>query len=158
MKKLLLASASVVAFGVTFALAQAPSPIPQAQIVNPNDLIQDIPNGLPSAQNYYVKPAQITSQSGYAKYSPVTGFSYTFGNSQSFIVLTNSTTLALGTITLAAAPSDGAKECIYAQNTITTFGVFANTGQTIDNAVTTLSAATSACYLYSLSNTTWDRD
>ena len=78
------------------------------------------PGGIPSAQSKYAIPAQITSQMGYQKQSPITAFSYTFGNSQSLIVLTNSTTVAQGTITFAAAPSDGANECLYAQNIVTT--------------------------------------
>ena len=155
MKKILMAVAAGVFGFVVAALAQT---APTSPIVNPTDLFQIIKGGVGSAQSIYVAPAQITSQSGYAKYSPATGFTYTFGNSQSYIVLTNSTTVAAGTITFAPAPSDGAKECVFAQNTVTSLALAAASGQTLDNAVTTLSAATSVCYLYSASNATWDRD
>lgn len=158
MKKIhFIALALVAGFGLSAALAQV-IPIPGVSIINPTDLIQVVPRGVPSAQSQYATPAQLTSQMGYVKVSPATGFSYTFGNSQSVLVLTNTTTVALGTVTLASAPSDGAQECIFAQNTVTTLGVLANTGQTIDNAVTTLTAAAKVCYLYSISNATWDRD
>lgn len=156
-KHYLIAAALVAGFSLSAALAQV-IPIPGVSIINPTDLIQIVPKGVPQAQSQYANPAQITSQSGYAKFSPATGFTYTFGNSQSYIVLTNSTTLATGTIILAAAPSDGARECVFAQNAVSAFGITANTGQSINNALTALSAATNACYLYSASNSTWDRD
>jgi hypothetical protein len=145
--------------GFTFsaALAQV-TPIPNVSIINPTDLIQVVPKGVPSAQSQYATPAQLSSQSGYVKVSPVTGFSYTFGNSQSYLVITSSTTLAQGTVTLASAPSDGARECIYTQNIVTAFAVVAPTGESINNAVTATTAAANFCYLYSLSNATWDRD
>jgi hypothetical protein len=155
-RTLLSAAAAALAFA---GLAYAQSvPVPQVPIINPTDLIQVVPLGQPSAQSKYATPAQITSQLGYAKYSPLTAFSYTFANSQSDIVLTHSTTIAQGTITFAAAPSDGARECVFAQNTVTTLNLAANTGQTLNNAVTTIAAAARVCYLYSISNLTWDRD
>ena len=155
-KTFLAAALAGVAFaGLAYAQAIVTGTV---TIVNPTDLIQVVPLGQPSAQSQYLYPAQITSQSGYKKYSPLTAFSYTFSNSQSDIVLTHSTTIAQGTITFAAAPSDGARECIYAQNTVTTLNLAANTGETLNNAVTTIAAAARVCYIYSLSNTTWDRD
>ncbi len=154
-KIFLAAAAGALAFA---SLAYAQTATPLATIVNPTDAIQVIPRGIGSAQNVYLNPAQITSQSGYAKYSPVTAFSYTFANSQSDIVLTHSTTIAQGTVTFASAPSDGARECIFAQNIVTTLNLVAPSPQTLDNAVTTIAAAARVCYLYSLANTTWDRD
>lgn len=156
MKKLSwIAAAALVGFAGA-VLAQTIA-VPQVQIINPTDLVQVVPGGIPSAQSKYAIPAQITSQMGYQKQSPITAFSYTFGNSQSLIVLTNSTTVAQGTITFAAAPSDGANECLYAQNIVTTLNLVAPTGQTLDNAVTTIGAAAQVCYLFSISNATWDR-
>ncbi len=162
--KTFLASAMALVAFAGLALAQTspannqPVARPLVTIVNPTDTIAVNPRGVPSAQSTFLNPAQITSQSGYAKYSPLTAFSYTFSNSQSDIVLTHSTTIAQGTVTFAAAPSDGARECIFAQNTVTTLNLAANTGQSLNNAVTTIAAAARVCYLYSLANTTWDRD
>ena len=145
------------AFAAAFA-SVAIAQVPQVSIINPNDLVQVIPNGQPSAQSRYALPKQITSQMGYQKQSPVTGFAYTFANSDSLIVLTHTTTLAAGTITFAAAPSDGAEECVYAQNIVTALALVGGTSaQTIQNAVTTIGAAARVCYLYSLSNQTWNR-
>lgn len=139
------------------AIAQSVS-VPQVSIINTDDLVQVIPHGKPSAQSVYSTPALLVSQRGYQVKSPATGFSYTFGNSDSLIVLTNSTTLAQGTITFASAPSDGAQECLYAQNAVTTLGLAAGSAsQTINNAVTTIAAAAQVCYLYSLSSLTWNR-
>lgn len=134
--------------------------VPQVQIVNPNDLIQVVPRGQPSAGNQYATPAQITSQSGYYKSVPAAAFTFTFGNSQTYAAFAPAGTLASGYVTLAPAPSDGARECIFTTNTITAFYVAANSGQSINAAFTggTLSANTGTCYLFSLSNATWDRD
>lgn len=156
LKKSYLAGLAVLAgFGLSVAIAQVPSTV---SIINPTDLVQVIPGGAPSAQSRYAYPKQLTSQMGYQKRSPATGFSYTFGNSDSLIVLTHSTTLAQGTITFAAAPSDGAQECVYAQNIVTALGLAAGASdQTVTNAVTTIAAAAQVCYLYSLSDKTWTR-
>lgn len=156
MKKILLGALAALIVSSGIVLAQ-PIPVPQVSRINPNDLMQVLPGGQPSAQSYYAIPAQITSQLGYVKVSPTTGFTYTFGNSQSDLVLTSASVVAAGTVVFASAPSDGAKECVYAQNGITTL-TFSAPGQTINNAVTTLAAAARVCYLFSISNLTWDRD
>ncbi len=154
----MIVGALVAGFVTSYALAQTIS-VPQVAIIGPNDLVAIVPGGVPSAQTKYAKPAQITSQSGYVKASPLTAFSYTFGNSQSDLVLTHSTTIAQGTVTFAPAPSDGARECVFAQNTVTTLNLAAGAStQTLNNAVTTIAAAARVCYLFSLSNLTWDRD
>lgn len=156
-KKIMLAAALGLVGFVAVASAQVIG-VPQVQKVGQTDLIQIIPGGRPGAQNAYATPAQINSQMGYQVASPATGFTYTFGNSDSLIVLTHSGTLATGTITLAAAPSDGAEECFYTQNTVTTLVVAkSDSTQTLNNAVTTLPAAARICYLYSLLTTTWNR-
>lgn len=111
-----------------------------------------------SAYSNYVTPAQITSQSGYAKYTPGTGFVYTFGNSQTYMAISPSGTLAWGYFYLAANPSDGARNCIFTTQILTGATVYANVGQSINGAVTSFTANSGACYLYGLSNTTWDRD
>lgn len=148
---------------IAFALALVGAPafaqvtLPTLPSIGPTDLFQDIPGGQPGPGWVFVTGAQLTSQYGYVKRVPLTGFTLTFGNSQSYLALNPAGTLATGTVTLAPAPSDGAKECIFTTQTITSLTVSANTGQSINNAVTTLSANTGVCYLYSASNTTWDR-
>lgn len=156
MKKILLGALAALIVSSGIVLAQ-PIPVPQVSRINPNDLMQVLPGGQPQAQSQYATPAQITSQLGYVKASPLTGFTYTFGNSQSDLVLTHPSTIAAGTVVFASAPSDGAKECVFAQNTVTTLTLSAP-GQTINNAVTTIAALARVCYLFSISNLTWDRD
>lgn len=152
----LIAGAVALGFAAS-ALAQSVS-VPQVSIINTDDLVQVVPHGKPQAQSQYSTPALLVAQRGYQQKSPVTGFSYTFGNSDSLIVLTHSTTIAQGTITFAGAPSDGAQECLYAQNTVTTLGLVAGANSaTINNAVTTITAAAQVCYLYSLSANAWYR-
>lgn len=152
----LIAGAVALGFAAS-ALAQSVS-VPQVSIINTDDLLQVIPHGKPQAQSFYSTPALLVAQRGYQVKSPVTAFSYTFANSDSLIVLTHSTTIAQGTITLASAPSDGAQECVYAQNIVTTLAVAAGSAsQTVNNAVTTIGAAAQVCYLYSLSSLTWNR-
>jgi len=151
----------VIAAGVGFlglsAAVLAQVAVPQVSIINPTDLIQVIPLGQPSAQSKYATPAQITSQSGYYKSAPASLFSFTFGNSQSTAAFDPAGTLAYGYVTFSPAPSDGAQQCVFSTAAITTLYLSANTGQTLADAATTLAANGKLCYLYSLSNATWNR-
>lgn len=157
MVKTLLIASAVGFLALSGAVLSQTVSIPQVSVINPTDLIQVIPLGAPRAQSVYAKPAQITSQMGYYKSIPSSLFTFTFSNSQSLAVFVPSGTLAYGYVTLAPAPSDGAQECFYSKAAITTLYLSANTGQTINDAVTTLAALAKNCYLYSASNMTWDR-
>lgn len=87
-----------------------------------------------------------------------TGYSNTFGALQGFLVFRLPGTMPYSYVTLAAAPADGQRQCIFVSGgAITNLHLSANVGQSINNAVTTLANNTGACYTYSLSNTTWDR-
>lgn len=152
--------AGVVAGAVGFAAAAFGQTFYPSVVVkvNPTDVIPINPLGQGTAQQKFVNPAQITSQMGYSKVSPVTGFTYTFGNSQSLMIFTGAVTPLAGTVTFAAAPSDGAQECVFTQGGISTLALAAGaTGQTIHNAITSLAALTKACYTYSVSDGFWDR-
>jgi hypothetical protein len=156
-KTLIAAGVGLTAF-VGLAIAQSVTP-PQVSVIHPTDLIQVIPFGQPTSGNVYATPALVTSQAGYVKYntSAISAGTYTFANSQSYLILTPGTTISTLTVILAANPSDGARECVWSNSIITTLVVAANTGQTINGAATALTAAAGACYVYSLSNLTWDR-
>ena len=133
--------------------------VPQVATLNPNnDVIQVIPNGAPAANEVYATPALITNVYGYYKSVPATNFVYTFTKNVTFAAFNPSGTLAALSAYLAPNPSDGARNCIFSTQTVTAAYVYANTGQSINNAVTALVANTGVCYLYSASNTTWDRD
>lgn len=83
--------------------------------------------------------------------------SYLFANNQTEMLFEPGSGVTYAYIELAAAPTDGQQVCVFSTQTITTLYLNANSGQTINNAITTLSANAHACYLYSLSNKTWDR-
>lgn len=101
--------------------------------------------------------APVNGADAYFKVVAGTGFSYTFGNYQSEMIFRPAGTLAAGYVTMAPAPVDGARQCVFSTQEITAFYANANTGQSINNAVTALAANTRYCYTYSQSNLTWDR-
>jgi len=84
-----------------------------------------------------------------------TGFSYTFAAGTQTLVINPAGTLATGTITMPASPSDGMVITFSSTKIITALTVNANTGQTINNAVTTLAAGQSASYVYRTASTAW---
>jgi hypothetical protein len=154
-KTLIAAGVGLLAFAGV-AISQSVS-VPQVSLLNATDLFQVIPFGRPTSGNVYAVPSLITSQHGYQKYGSGATGTYTFAANQGYIILHNGTTISSLTIVLAAAPSDGARECVFSADIVTTLVVSANTGQSINNAATSLAANASACYIYSLSNLTWDR-
>lgn len=89
--------------------------------------------------------------------SPVTGFSITVGNSVTMVMLTPSGTLSSGTVTMPAAPYDGMPIEIASTQTVTSFTLSPNNGQSIKNAPTTLIAGTGVAYFYNASSTAWFR-
>lgn len=86
-----------------------------------------------------------------------TGFSYTFSNDTSGLNIDASGTLATGSITMPATPTDGQILEIATDQIITSLTVSPNSGQTIKNAPTTLTIGGGFSYRYRLSNTTWYR-
>ena len=135
---------------------------PQIAVSHPfADLLQIIPTGQPVANSVYTPWASVTNVYGYYK-SPTTignGFNYQFGTNVTYAQLGNSGAISSGYIYLAAAPFDGARNCFYSIGGVTALTLYAGlTTQTLNNAVTAMTAATNYCYLYSQSNTTWDRD
>ena len=101
--------------------------------------------------------APVNGNLSYTKAVPVTGFSYTFGNFQERMLFNPAGTLSAGTVTMAPAPIDGGDACIFSTQIVSSLTLNANTGQTINNAITALSANVRYCYTYSLGNKTWDR-
>ena len=84
-----------------------------------------------------------------------TGFSYTFAAGTQVLVINPAGTLATGTITMPAAPADGMTITFSSTQTITALTVSANTGQSINNAMTTFSAGQVATYIYRSASTAW---
>ena len=90
-------------------------------------------------------------------------YTVSFSNYQSDIIIQAAGTITYTYINFAPNPSDGARECVYANQTVTTAYPTANTtvnAQVVNasNTITSLTASTRTCFLYSASNLTWDRD
>lgn len=83
--------------------------------------------------------------------------SYTFSAGQRQISFTSAATASYAYVTLASGAEDGNEACIFAAGAITALYLVPPSGESIVNAVTALTAGASACYRYSLSNTTWYR-
>jgi len=86
---------------------------------------------------------------------PTTGFSYTFAAGVQTLIMNPAGTLATGTITMPAAPADGMVITFSTTQAITALTVAANTGQTINNATTTLAVGQSMSYVYRSASTAW---
>ncbi len=156
MKKLFLGIVALTALAGS-AVAQTVA-VPQLQQVNPTDLFQDVPQGNVSVGNKYVTPALITNTTGYAITVPLTAFSLTFVNGQTYYLIQPAGTLATGTFTFEPNPGDGAEQCIRSTQTQTAVTITGNTGQTIGGtALTAMTANTTYCWLYQASSATWYR-
>jgi hypothetical protein len=98
-----------------------------------------------------------TGVAAYSKQVPTTGFSITVPDRTTSLILDPAGTLATGTVVLPAIPLDGQIVEIMSSQTITSLTVSPNTGQSIKNAATTLSAGGMMAWGYCLGNTTWYR-
>ena len=84
-----------------------------------------------------------------------TGFSYTFAAGVQVLVINPAGTLATGTITMPASPSDGMTITVESTQQVTAITVNANTGQSIVGAASQLIPNQSLSWIYRLANTTW---
>lgn len=157
--RLVLAALAVLCLGAgTLALAQQNLVVPVVPTVGTTDLFADVVNGYPTAQTSFATAAQISGVPGYVYSVPLTAFSLTFGNSQSYMLLNPAGTLATGTFTMAPNPSDGQRACVFDTQIQTAVTFTANTGQTIVNAPTAEAAANwTACFTFVKSLSAWER-
>lgn len=88
---------------------------------------------------------------------PVTGFSLTIGAAVQYLILDPAGTLATGTITMPASPTDGFLVGFSSTKIVTTLTLTPNTGQTIPNSPTSLAAGVGLTFLYRSANATWYR-
>jgi hypothetical protein len=87
-----------------------------------------------------------------------TGTTVTIPNDSAMISIRPAGTLAALTIALPPAPVDGMTVRIFSTQIITALTLTAGTGQTINDAATTITPAmTGVAYCFSASNSTWDR-
>lgn len=129
--------------------------VPTVTNVSPTDLFADVVGGVPTASTKYATAAQIAGVPGYRYTVPITAFTLTFGNSQVWYLINPSGTLATGTFTTAPNPGDGQRECVRSTQTQTAVTITANTGQTMNSAITAMTANTSYCWTYVASLATW---
>jgi hypothetical protein len=99
----------------------------------------------------------MNGSSFYSEQAPTTGFSITIDSATPVLILKPSGTLATGAITMPANPMDGMVVEIASTQTITSLTQNANSGQTLQGALTTLAANTGARWKYQLSTATWYR-
>ena len=85
---------------------------------------------------------------------PTTGFSYTFAAGTQVLVINPAGTLATGTITMPASPSDGMTITFSSSQQITALTMAGN-GASLVGAVTFLPAKTGVSYVYRATGTTW---
>lgn len=100
---------------------------------------------------------QIRNANGYVKSTPSTGATITLLNTQSQLTILGGVTLTTLAVVLPASPADGQWVNIYTKPAITTLTITAPGGATLNDAVTSMSATTDVGYIYSASNTSWDR-
>lgn len=133
----------------------AAAQFPGLFITSPNgsEAINAVNSG-PQIASVFLK--QVRDAAGYSKASPTSG-TQTFASGQSVMQIGGGTTISTLTIALTAAPVDGQVNCFYSKPAITTLTLSATSPQTLNDAVTAASATTRYCYLYSASNTSWDR-
>ena len=144
-------------FGIGYAAAQTYLP-PIAPVIGTSDLFVDVVNGVATAPTQYASAAQIAGVPGYVNGGAVvTAWTYTMTNSQTSYFIQPAGTLATGTLTTAANPSDGQRECFLSTQTQTAITWTANTGQTLNNAPTAGVAMTPQCMTYSKATATWYR-
>ena len=133
------------------ALAQVPglfiaAPVGSEQI--------NVLNGGPQITTILLSQAR--DAVGFSKQSPTSG-TVSFSSYQSQMQIGGGTTISTLTIDLTLLPFNGQVNCFYTKPAITTLTLTAAAGQTLNDAVTSASATTRYCYLYSASNTSWDR-
>jgi hypothetical protein len=147
--------------GLAVAIGQITAP-PRGPIAQ-TDLTQVIPLGQPSAQSVYSPTPSIGGVDYYSYQVPLTAFSITPANGISYLLLNPAGTLATGTLTMEAQPSDGQRFSIFTSQTQTAITVQANTGQTLDAGViglaqpTALTAKTTYTWRYFAPLATWVR-
>jgi len=141
-----------------YAIAQT-IVVPKVQNVQTTDLFQDITGGFPQAQSFYATAAQISGVVGYTYTIPLTGFAITNTTATGLLYLNPAGTLATGTLTMEATPSDGQNFCLLDTQTQTAITIAANTGQSLGGLanLTALVANTRYCWFYNKPLATWIR-
>lgn len=94
---------------------------------------------------------------GYDRVVATNGGSHTVANHASSLILNPAGTIASFTATMPASPYDGQVLVISTSQTVTALTLSGNTGQTVNGALTTLTASAPAQYQYIATDTAWYR-
>lgn len=117
-----------------------------------------VAGGAAGPQQTTIQTVQLRDAAGYSKQVPVTGATFQCPDACSVIQATPAGALSAWTVLTPITPVDGQKLRIFTTQTITTFNLTASGTQTVNgNLAGALNANVGVEYLYSLSNTTWDR-
>ena len=170
MKKLAIALLALLgSAGVSYAQTPTGLPVgtavPKVATINASDLFEDVINGQPQAQSYYVTAGQIAGIKAYNYVVPLTAFTLTVPNGVEIEYINPAGTLATGAFTMMASPGDGQRTCFESSQTQTAVTVSANTtvnpAQVLASyglgAVTAMTANTQYCYFYIASQSAWVR-
>jgi hypothetical protein len=155
MKKLLLSAAFLAAFGLGIGIAQINVNPAIVQSVGANDLFQDIIGGNSAPYNSYATPGLLGNTTSVAYSVPLTAFTITQGVGTTWTIINPAGTLATGTFTFNATPTNGSRACFVSTQTQTAVTFTGNTGQTVTGAPTAMVAGTPVCFTYVTSVTTW---
>jgi hypothetical protein len=155
MKKLLLACAAALTFAGGVAVAQLNTGLPQVASVGATDLFQDIVQGTPQPYNVYTTAGLLNNTTSVAYSVPVTAFTITQGVGTTWTIINPAGTLATGTFTFNATPTNGSRACFVSTQTQTAVTFTGATGQTVTGAPTSMAAGTPACFTYVSSVSTW---
>ncbi len=162
MKKLLFGCAAAIVFvGSLVGAAFGQTVAPKATYLHLNDLVQVVPYGAGVAQSVYANPGAIAAIEQYSYQVPLTAWTITPANGTSLLYLNPAGTLATGTLTMQALPSDGQKFCIESSQTQTAMTVSANTNQAMASfggaALTAMTANTKYCWFFDAALAVWVR-
>lgn len=158
----LIAALALLGGLASYALGQT-IVVPQVLSLGQQDLVQVLPGGQAVVGNQYYPAPKIGGVEAYSYQIPVTAFSITVANGVDYLYLNPAGTLATGTLTMMASPSDGQRFCLQDTQTQTAITIQANTGQTLASGTfgmttpTALVANTKYCWLYIGSLSTWTR-
>jgi hypothetical protein len=154
MKKLLLAAVAALSLVAGVALAQLNSATIVSS-VGATDLFPDTIGGAPQPSTQFA-PAGLISNTASVAYSvPLTAFTITQGAGITWTIINPAGTLATGTFTFNATPTNGSRACLVSSQTQTAITFTGNTGQTVTGAPTALVAGTPVCFTYVASVSTW---
>lgn len=126
--------------------------------ISPDDAFPYVLHGVPSARTLYTTPGAISGTPVYSNGgAQLTAWTHTMGDTEVNFFIQPAGTLATGTLTTAANPGDGQRECFLSTQTQTAITWTANTGQSLANAPTAGVAMTPQCMTYQKSAATWYR-